>query len=286
MSDGDREAWKEAVLDRIQSRIKEIGTTQRKVAAAAGVTESAVSQWMADKTEPDWWALRAICETLDTNADYVMGFTKNPLPSGNKTPSLVVSFTTPVPSQEYDAEPAPLVVNEGGLVPVEQTPSAAWIVSQLPALCVPVPMLMSHVAAGSPIIPAEAVQGIFFMPISYLQHEFVGPLPPGRIVLVRVAEGPPGDSMKETIWPGAILMLDRGPDCQGITEFTPGDIYLVRYGGGFAVKRVWLTGGELNIHSDNRTHPPFTIPLERGDLDEIRHYLPARVHHITNPSHP
>jgi hypothetical protein len=242
-----------------------------------------LSLYLAGKRRPPTEKLSLLCREADCSADYVLGLTDDPTPSRDKILTLTVGLTAPDLAQDTDQPP--MAVSEGNVVAYRVTRTEGWLVSQLPLLTVPVPMLLSPVSAGSPVLGPDDVQSVVFIPLSHLQRVIEGPIPPGRIAILHVASGKAGESMLDTIWPGATLAVDRGPDCMGAPAFIQGEIYLVRHHGGITVKRVWLTDRELNIHADNRAEPPFVIPLERGDFAEIRTHLPARVFSITNPSH-
>lgn len=89
-----------------------------------------------------------------------------------------------------------------------------------------------------------------------------------------------GDSMRPRIVPGAILFVDCGPELRGPSSFEEGAVYFVKYEKGMTVKRVWLTGNTLNCHSDNHTHPPLVLPIDkrRGVLAN----LIGKVSHVAN----
>ena len=146
-----------------------------------------------------------------------------------------------------------------------------------------VPKLRDPIAAGKPILTDGAIDEVHFVRLDWIQRQLRGQVPFGRVVMLEVATSWLGESMVPTIKPGAIIVVDRGQECDGPSWFEPGSVYLVRHEGGVACKRVWKTNTALTCHSDNLVHPPFLIPLERGDLDEIRDHLAAKVFWVGNP---
>jgi transcriptional regulator with XRE-family HTH domain len=139
------------------------------------------------------------------------------------------------------------------------------------------------IAAGKPILTDGAIDEVHFVRLDWIGRQIRGRVPFGRVVLLDVATSWLGESMAPTIKPGAIIFADRGQECDGPTSFEPGSVYLVRHEGGVTCKRVWKTDGTLSCHSDNLAHPPFTIPLQRSDLDEIRDHLAAKIFWVGNP---
>lgn len=148
---------------------------------------------------------------------------------------------------------------------------------------VPVPKLRDPIAAGKPILSDGHIEEVHYIRLDWIRRRLRGPVPIGRVVLLDVASGWLGSGMAPLIQPGATIFADRGPSCDGPSAFEPGAVYLVRHEGGITCKRAWLTAGSLCCHADNVTHPPFAIPLHRGDLDEIRDHIAARVFWVGNP---
>lgn len=67
------EEWSDRVRDRLGEALRSSGMSQRALAKALGVSESAVSQWMNRQSETDWWTLKGLAEALGTSLDYVLG---------------------------------------------------------------------------------------------------------------------------------------------------------------------------------------------------------------------
>lgn len=98
----------------------------------------------------------------------------------------------------------------------------------------------------------------------------------GRLVLVKVAEGQGGESMLPTIRPGALLMIDRGPQGEGVASLErdgDGKVYLVKPPGeeGMQVKRVFKSGEHLVLWSDNPAtkNRAQVVPIRRLQLQSI-----------------
>lgn len=90
-----------------------------------------------------------------------------------------------------------------------------------------------------------------------------------RLVTARVARTHHGESMKETIQPGALLLIDLTP----ITDrgFRQRGIYVVRApgeDGGVTVKRVVLRTSYLVCLSDNEAFDPFSVQVD-GELSKV-----------------
>ena len=148
---------------------------------------------------------------------------------------------------------------------------------------IPVPKLSTPVAAGTPILGSGDIESVSFFSIAFVSLFVKGPVAPGRLVMVEVAGGWLGQSMLDTIKPGATLAIDRGQWLDGPTNFENGAIYLVRHEGGLTCKRVWLTGNTLNCHSDNRSYSPIVIQLEGHEFEFIKPHLAGKVVRIANP---
>lgn len=66
-----------------------------------------------------------------------------------------------------------------------------------------------------------------------------------------------GDSMRPTLFPGDIVLIDRDDPGSDIDAFRNGKIYAVRDGnGGASIKRLYRDDGNLIISSDNRDVAP------------------------------
>ena len=84
-----------------------------------------------------------------------------------------------------------------------------------------------------------------------------------RPARLRVAKSHVGESMSNTILPGAILTVDLGP----VGEVTPGGIYIVQdENAGVMVKRVYPLSeeGSSLCMNDNRAFLPFRIREDEG----------------------
>ena len=175
-------------------------------------------------------------------------------------------------------------VSEGGEMMLSAWKSAdQWTQAFQNVPVVPVPKLATPVAAGSPILGSGDIESVSFFSTAFVSLFMAGPVLPGRLVMVEVAKRWLGESMLDTIRPGATLAVDRGQRLDGPTSFENGAIYLVRHEGGITCKRVWLTGDTLNCHADNRGHPPIVIRLEGRGFDHIKPHLAGKVVRIANP---
>jgi len=247
--------------------------TQRELASALTVSEAAVSKWLRETGGQTWRRVSDICGALDISADYLLGLSDDPTPR-----------TRHAPVTAYD------------MPRLEDLPVLTWPVVQqhsvdkdgTKVLCIfgadyiPIARMRDPIAAGPGIISSGAIDELFLMPLSWVRRWITGPIPMGRIGAVDVTTSWVGESMRPTILPGACLMVDFGAELAGVTFFEPGQLYLVHTPTGNAVKRVWLTGECWNCHSDNRTHPPVVLPVNRRR--GIGATLIARVFHISNPA--
>jgi transcriptional regulator with XRE-family HTH domain len=92
-------------------------------------------------------------------------------------------------------------------------------------------------------------------------------LDPERCAVAPLAKGYHGESMRETIQPGAMLLLDRRP----ITDVVTDALYVVRAPDeeGVTVKRCAIRDEQLICKPDNPTHQPFAIPLRGRQVQKI-----------------
>lgn len=137
---------------------------------------------------------------------------------------------------------------------------------------------MAFAAAGEPVsdLPADTVWYAFHR--SWVERKCGkgAANDDQRLVVIQVEKQHLGESMAPTIRPGAILVVDRGPEGRGITdvkEIKAGAIYVVRPGDeGLTVKRINIDGPNLILTSDNpdrSQHPPRTIHLRARELHKI-----------------
>ena len=90
-----------------------------------------------------------------------------------------------------------------------------------------------------------------------------------KLVTARVARTHHGESMKETIQPGALLLIDLTPVTQ--ESFKQRGIYVVRAvgdEGGVTVKRVVQQPGYVVCMSDNEVFNPFSLEID-GELSKV-----------------
>lgn len=67
------ETWNEKIKEARRAK----GWSQQKVADILGVTRACFSNYEQGTREPTLALLKAICETLDISADYLIGLTDN-----------------------------------------------------------------------------------------------------------------------------------------------------------------------------------------------------------------
>lgn len=67
------ETWNEKIREARRAK----GWSQQKVADILGVTRACFSNYEQGTREPTLALLKAICETLDISADYLIGLTDN-----------------------------------------------------------------------------------------------------------------------------------------------------------------------------------------------------------------
>lgn len=70
--------------ERIKLRREQLNTTQKELAAKAGLTVVQLSRYETGDRKPDPEALTAIADALDTSADYLLGRTEEALHATNK----------------------------------------------------------------------------------------------------------------------------------------------------------------------------------------------------------
>jgi len=225
MTAPEREAWKEVVLDRLSRWVRREGMTQRKLAEKLGITEAAVSQWMSDKTEPDWWTLARICRELKLPADYLLALTEAPQPE-----------------------------------------DVAVAGSDFVAL----PCLADKLAAGVPLLTFDRFSSERYA-FRAGWFDRIG-VPHNKLYLAHLAGGHFGESMLDTIQPGALIAIDTRPINKWAAAMNK-RIFVVRDPGaeGVTVKRVSLRGDQLVCTPDNPEshHLPFAIDLKGRPLQEI-----------------
>jgi len=75
----------QSTADRVRIVRKHLGISQEKLGKlAGGLTKSAVSQWEAGKTNPDWDALRALENNAGINAEWIRVGVGEMLASANR----------------------------------------------------------------------------------------------------------------------------------------------------------------------------------------------------------
>lgn len=123
------------------------------------------------------------------------------------------------------------------------------------------PLVAGKIAAGTGILPDEEVKSLVWIYSPELKgrrsHQLVA------VQLDRLAE-----SMRPTLFPGDIILIDRD-DPGSVQDFQSGKIYAIRTErtqSECAVKRLYATDKGIIISSDNRSFPPeasWTNDLER-----------------------
>jgi len=133
-----------------------------------------------------------------------------------------------------------------------------------------IPRLPITLAAGAPRLDVTDGPG---EPYAF-REDFFGPrgLDPDHCRVAPLASGHHGESMRETMQPGAMLLLDLRP----VTSVAHDALYVVRAPDeeGVTVKRCALRGDQLVCKPDNPQHTPFAIDLRRVELPKV---LLARV---------
>lgn len=124
------------------------------------------------------------------------------------------------------------------------------------------PLVSGQIAAGSGAIVEEEIKSLVWIYAPALRTR-------RRHNLVAVQLAKDANSMKPTLFPGDIVLIDRD-EPQSASEFKSGKIYAVRLKKGeddCAIKRVHKENGNLIIFSDNRKYPPQNAYT--GDVKEL-----------------
>jgi len=207
---------------------------QARVAGFAGLSPSTISRWRnrADPINPRFETVERIAEAIGVDATWLLGADEPEVP--RVTEALPGSY----------GEPA----------------------------FVTVPLLKDRVAAGIPQA-VDQTEVITRLPFTrYWVRKRLGTVPrEGRLVLIRVEEGWLGDSMLPTIVPGSMLLIDRGPRGEGLTEIKDNKVYLLATEDGLTVKRVHRVGEHLIATPDNHSeeHRPFVVELRGRRIQDI-----------------
>jgi transcriptional regulator with XRE-family HTH domain len=130
------------------------------------------------------------------------------------------------------------------------------------------PKVLDQVAAGEAVFDPSPQDTWYAFRRRWLMHR-PGWREPGRYVVVQVATSHKGESMMPAVQPGAMVVIDRGPGCNGFTEVDDGKVYLVRIDEGFMLKRLFRTGDQLILWSDNLAFKPRTVSLRHQEIQEI-----------------
>ncbi|MFZ5787199.1 MAG: XRE family transcriptional regulator [Acidobacteriota bacterium] len=218
--------WRETVLDRISNQLRAKGLKQVDLARRLGVTDSAVSQWMAGRSEPSWWALAELSRMLGVSADWLLGLKPSAEP-------VALSIESPIGPEGYVA----------------------------------LPSMEDQLAAGHALVSTDRYSDTYY---AFRQQWLDSKRMKGKkLVMARVARTHHGESMKDTIQPGALLLVDLTTVTP--RSFRPRGIYVVRApgeDGGVTVKRVVLRPGRAICMSDNAAFDPFAIDLS-GELSSV-----------------
>lgn len=208
-----RTPWGSALGERLAEAI-EHDFTQRQFAERLGVTEAAVSTWIAGAVPDAWDRLRRVCELSGASADALLG-----LKSASARPP------TPPP-------------DESAPVPQVWVPLVADVAAGEPTIeqrSEPEDFYSFKLKWAERVVKS-------------------GGSSVDRLFAVKVRRGKGGDSMRPTIRPGASLVVDPGPESSGVTAIEDGRVYVVRPtdgGGGWTVKRAWLDKHYLVLKGDN-----------------------------------
>lgn len=252
---------------RLTSRLK--GLNQREFARRLNMDHSTISNYASGRRRPNLETLARLSQALCVPSDWLLGLTNDPRPAPVYPPTLQAALPRV-------AEQGTFANKLEGVLPTEKISIGGIDFA-------PVPKLRDPMAAGRPILSDGSIDQIHFVRLDWIQQRIRGPVPIGRVVMLQIPDSPQGESMEPTIKRGATIFADRGPECDGPSSFESGSVYLVRHGDGVQCKRVWKTEAALNCQSDNLTVEPFAIRLQRGDLDEIRDHLAAKVFWVGNP---
>lgn len=231
---------------RLDAAIRGSGLTKRTLAASVNRVPSAISQWLAGKSEPDIATKARLAERLNVPRDWLLG----------------LSSEVAEPAVAYDA-------------PAEVRPAQEFFA---------IPLVAEQVAAGGPVFdPVESARSWYSFRVEFLEHVLGRGRRTDderRLVLVRVSRDWKGESMEPTIRRGALLAIDRGPGAAGHATAESGGIYMVRPPGedGVTIKRVFAAGEYLILWSDNpavQQREPHE-PIRARGLD-LRRVLVGRV---------
>jgi len=69
-------SMEERLNRRIKELMKEQSMTQKELARRSGLTEASVSKYLSGARKPQLEAIIALAKTLNTDADYLLGFEK------------------------------------------------------------------------------------------------------------------------------------------------------------------------------------------------------------------
>ena len=217
---------------------------QGVTADKAGMSREQLNRWLRGKAKPNprLDKLVDLAKALDVSLDYLL--------------SSVDIVREPTVEYDVSAQIAPIELPEGTFEVL--------------------PLVSEQVAAGSPIIDESDMEDHYAFRRSFLESVAGRNFAPGRLVVVRVAEDHKGESMVPTIRPGALLVVDRGPQHNGWAEVTRrefGKIFLARdpdsVDGGAMVKRVFMSRDQLILWSDNPTHLPITVNVRGLELQKV-----------------
>lgn len=213
-----------------------------EIARKLGVQPGAISNWRNGVRIPNAIRLAELCKALGESADWILGISSD----RGMEPSIIYEEVA-----EYGA---------GG----QQ---------------VRFPQLIGDVAAGRPrFVPIDDDERRwYYFRRPWLEHIGWHEADKNRWGVVRLDRH--ADSMVPTIRPGALLLLDRGPEGQGHARVDPGKIYLVWEPNeeGLTVKRAFRSRSTLILWPDNQAYEPLTIELTDRD---IRSFLVGRVRWI------
>lgn len=128
-----------------------------------------------------------------------------------------------------------------------------------------IPRLPITLAAGAPRLDIDSEPAGTYV----FREDFFGPrgLDPDQCRVAPLAKDHHGESMRETIQPGAMVLLD----CRPVTTVVKDALYVVRAPDdeGVTVKRCAIRDEQLLCKPDNPQHQPFAIALRGRELPKI-----------------
>ena len=144
-----------------------------------------------------------------------------------------------------------------------------------------VPLVEAANALAQPIIPGHQIGEVLKFKRSFLRRlraDAVGGRSPWqRFVLVK-ADAREGMSMYPRMMPGATLLIDRHYNALRPYRRNERNMYAVRYGSGWTIKYVEMSGKSLVLRPENKEYPVSVVQV--GENESATDYVLGRVAHV------